>query len=103
MFVDHPLCEGLDIKTRGVVESHATELYLGHVLDRDVTHEVAVALHVRTGPAGADGARASPGPFRRGRLRTFGVRTAGDDNAEGSHRKPRPSCASHRILPSMGR
>ena len=99
MVVDHPLREGLDVRIRRLVESHAAELYLRHVLECDVTHEVVVA-QVRTGPARPDGARASRGLFRRGRLRTFRLRAAADDDGDGGDRDPQQSSASHRILPT---
>ena len=43
MVVDHPLREGLDVRICRLVESHAAELYLRHVLECDVTHELVVA------------------------------------------------------------
>jgi hypothetical protein len=98
MVVDHPLRERLDVKIRGLGEGHAAELYLRHVLDCDVTHKGAVTLHVRTGPARADGAWACPGLFRRGRLRTFRLRAAAEDEGDGSYRDPQQSSAFHRIL-----
>ena len=59
--------------------------------------EVVVASHVRTGPARANCTRAPPGLFRRGRLRTFRLRTAADDRDDGSHGEPQQSSASDLI------
>ena len=50
-----------------------------------------VTLHVRAGPAGADGARTRPGPFRRGWIRMFRLRAAAENEvtaATATHDSP---------------
>src|SRR5688572_3190091 len=89
MILDHYLCKGLYVRARRLVESHAAELDLRHVLEGDVTHEVVVVLQVRPGSA-----RADCGRFR---LRAFRLRAAADD--DGSECLTQEPSATHRILP----
>jgi hypothetical protein len=44
MLVNHHLREHADVRICSLVESHAAELYRRHGLDRDVMHEVVIAL-----------------------------------------------------------
>ena len=99
MVVDHHLCEGFDLGARRLVESHAAELDLRHVLACHVMHKLAVALQVRAGPARADCGAAFCRRLGLRRLRTFGVRAAADDDDDGSDGHPQQTGALHQILP----